>query len=208
MVKAVILGGFWPRVARVHLPKSAIKFDKVQAGTIQRENTAKEFKFFDIGNTGERVFLHPASILFGEASWKSPFVTYFQKQATTKIFLRDATEVSLWFFRPSYFQFLPFYGNNKETDLDYSKCLGPYVCPPTLRWSRFREPHRRWFDGWYPRCFRKVKGMASNWDPRESITVCSLLPVTVTPGLRKTHVKHAVDYWTCNLHVVLRMARP
>ena len=95
LVKAVILGGFWPRVARVHLPKSAIKFDKVQAGTIQRENTAKEFKFFDIGNAGERVFLHPASILFGEASWKSPFVTYFQKQATTKIFLRDATEVSL-----------------------------------------------------------------------------------------------------------------
>jgi len=114
LVKAVILGGLWPRVARVSLPKSAIKFDKVQAGTVQRENTAKEFKFFDIsssesgggggGGAGggrdrgrdERVFLHPASVLFGASVWKSPFVVYFQKQATTKIFLRDATEVPIY----------------------------------------------------------------------------------------------------------------
>ena len=92
LLKAVIAGGLWPRVARVHLPKSAVKFDKVQAGAVQRENTANEFKFFDIG-TG-RVFLHPASILFSNAVWKSPFVAYFQKHSTTKVFLRDATEVN------------------------------------------------------------------------------------------------------------------
>lgn len=91
LLKAVILGGFWPRVARVHLPKSAIKFDRVQAGTIQRENTAKEYKLYDLKEG--RVFLHPGSILFGESAWKSPFVTYFAKHATTKVFLRDATEV-------------------------------------------------------------------------------------------------------------------
>lgn len=94
LLKAVIAGGLWPRVARVHLPKSAVKFDKVQAGAIQRENTANEFKFFDIG-TG-RVFLHPASILFSNAVWKSPFVAYFQKHMTTKVFLRDATEIPLY----------------------------------------------------------------------------------------------------------------
>jgi ATP-dependent RNA helicase DHX57 len=33
LVKAVILGGLWPRVARVSLPSSAIKFDKIQAGS-------------------------------------------------------------------------------------------------------------------------------------------------------------------------------
>lgn len=33
LVKAVILGGLWPRVARVNLPQSAIKFDKVSAGS-------------------------------------------------------------------------------------------------------------------------------------------------------------------------------
>ncbi|KAI0076064.1 P-loop containing nucleoside triphosphate hydrolase protein [Panus rudis PR-1116 ss-1] len=106
LIKAVILGGLWPRVARVHLPRSAIKFDRVQAGTVQRENTAKQFKFFDIttarstSETDEaqsnRVFLHPSSVLFGQAVWKSPFVTYFQKQMTSKVWLRDATEVPMY----------------------------------------------------------------------------------------------------------------
>ncbi|OSD00833.1 P-loop containing nucleoside triphosphate hydrolase protein [Trametes coccinea BRFM310] len=122
LVKAVILGGLWPRVARVHLPKSAIKFDRVQAGTVQRENTAKEFRMYDIrsgggsgsqaagqgpvgggpgpgrggGGGGERVFLHPASVLFGATAWRSPFLTYFQKQMTSKVFLRDATEVPIY----------------------------------------------------------------------------------------------------------------
>jgi len=91
LLKAVILGGLWPRVARVHLPKSAIKFDKVQAGTIQRENTAREYKIFDLREG--RVFLHPASVLFDAAAWKSPFLVYFHKYMSTKIFLRDATEV-------------------------------------------------------------------------------------------------------------------
>lgn len=92
LVKGVILGGFWPRVGRVSLPKSAIKFDRIQAGAIQRENTAKEFKIYDL-KEGSRVFLHPASILFEANAWKSSFLTYFQKQMTSKMFLRDATEV-------------------------------------------------------------------------------------------------------------------
>ena len=91
LIKAVILGGLWPRIARVHLPSSAIKFDKVQAGTVQRENTAKEYKMYDPRHG--RVFLHPSSVLFGESRWKSPFLAYFQMQATTKVFVRGATEV-------------------------------------------------------------------------------------------------------------------
>lgn len=93
LVKAVILGGLWPRVARVHLPKSAIKFDRVQGGTVQRENTAKEFKIYDL--RGGRVFLHPASVLFSATAWKSPFSAYFHKHMTGKVFLRDATEASI-----------------------------------------------------------------------------------------------------------------
>ncbi|KAG1889461.1 P-loop containing nucleoside triphosphate hydrolase protein [Suillus subluteus] len=94
IVKAVILGGLWPRVAQVHLPRSAIKFDKVQAGTVQRENTAKEYKIHDL--TDVRVFLHPSSVLFGESTWKSPFLAYFQKQMTSKVFIRGATQVPMY----------------------------------------------------------------------------------------------------------------
>lgn len=97
LVKGVILGGLWPRIARVHLPKSAIKFDKIQAGTVQRENTAKEFKLYDLRDG--RVFLHPASVLFGATAWKSPFLVYFHKHMTSKVFLRDATEVTNYLYQ-------------------------------------------------------------------------------------------------------------
>ncbi|KIK70609.1 hypothetical protein GYMLUDRAFT_148068 [Collybiopsis luxurians FD-317 M1] len=94
LLKAIVLGGLWPRVTQVHLPKSAIKFDKVQGGSVQRENTAKEYKLFDLRDG--RVFLHPSSVLFGHASWKSPFAVYFNKVMTTKLFIRDATEIPVW----------------------------------------------------------------------------------------------------------------
>ena len=94
LVKAVMLGGLWPRVARVHLPRDAIKFDKVSAGTVQRENSAKEFKMYDLREG--RVFLHPGSVLFGASAWKVPFLFYFHKHATSKVFLRDASEVTFF----------------------------------------------------------------------------------------------------------------
>ena len=41
--------------------------------------------------------MHPTSILFAEAGGlKSGFVTYFAKAETSKVFLRDATEVSFF----------------------------------------------------------------------------------------------------------------
>jgi ATP-dependent RNA helicase DHX57 len=59
------------------------------------------------------VFLHPASILFTNASWRSPFITYFGKHKTSKVFLRDATEVrvltSLRFSRAKRGQQIPIY---------------------------------------------------------------------------------------------------
>jgi ATP-dependent RNA helicase DHX57 len=91
LLKSIILAGLWPNVARVHLPKSAIKFDKVQAGTVQRENTAKEFKTYDLKEA--RVFIHPASICFENAAWKSGILAYFSKFETSKVFLKDVTEV-------------------------------------------------------------------------------------------------------------------
>ncbi|KZT69049.1 P-loop containing nucleoside triphosphate hydrolase protein [Daedalea quercina L-15889] len=95
LLKAVILGALWPQVARAVLPSSAVKFDRVQAGTVQRENTAREFRLYDMKG-GERVFVHPSSVLFSEAAWRAPFATYFQKQATSKVFLRDVTEVPIY----------------------------------------------------------------------------------------------------------------
>ena len=41
-----------------------------------------------------RVFIHPSSVLFSEAGFKSGYLAYFAKAETSKVFLRDATEVS------------------------------------------------------------------------------------------------------------------
>lgn len=68
-------------------------FDKVQAGTIERDHEAREYKLFD---NAERVFVHPQSIMFDAmGTQKSRFFAYFAKSMTTKVFLRDVTEVSL-----------------------------------------------------------------------------------------------------------------
>jgi len=45
------------------------------------------------GVAQERVFPHPASVMFHQGELPSPWVVYFEKAATSKVFLRDATVV-------------------------------------------------------------------------------------------------------------------
>ena len=92
LIKSIILGGLWPRVAQVVLPDSAVKFDKVQAGTVRRENEAHEFRLYEIDEKS-RLFIHPSSVMFSHTSWKTPFVTYFNRRMTSKMYLMDVTEV-------------------------------------------------------------------------------------------------------------------
>jgi HrpA-like RNA helicase len=91
LVKAVIVGGLYPRVARIALP--AAQFERLHAGAIQKEHEAREVKFFD---SAGRVFLHPSSVLFSESGWRKGYLAYFSKAETSKVFLRDATEVPMY----------------------------------------------------------------------------------------------------------------
>ncbi|KAF9486472.1 P-loop containing nucleoside triphosphate hydrolase protein [Pholiota conissans] len=94
LIKAAMLGGLWPRIVRVDLPEKNIKYDKVSAGTVRRENIATDYKMFDLKEG--RVFLHPGSVLFGTSNWKPPFLFYFHKHMSSKVFLRDATKVPVY----------------------------------------------------------------------------------------------------------------
>ena len=152
LVKAIILGGLWSRVARVSLPKGAIKFDRVQAGTVQRVNEAKEYRFYDINKTSDgqsRMFLHPSSILFHSAEWKSPFVAYFQKQMTTKLYLQGISEVifvnMLSYIEPNNYHF-----------------PGPGLRAPVVRRSSQRRPYRGRIDYWRKGCGREAQSLAPN----------------------------------------------
>jgi ATP-dependent RNA helicase DHX57 len=91
LLKAIVLAALYPRVARVSLARGALKFDQTAGGAVQRENAAKEYKVFDMRR--ERVWIHPASVMFGEAAWKSGLIVSFQRVATGKVYLRDVTEV-------------------------------------------------------------------------------------------------------------------
>ena len=64
--------------------------DIADEGDAQHE--AKEVKMFDQAG---RVFIHPSSVLFSESGFRSGYLAYFAKAETSKVFLRDATEVSL-----------------------------------------------------------------------------------------------------------------
>lgn len=107
LIKSIIFGGLNPNVAKIKMPDT--KYDKVLAGTVEREKDAREIKYYvkDEGNTKHgcvyvqvlnkkvlgRVFLHPSSILFNNNSYNSLFLTYFSRMTTSKTFIRDGTEV-------------------------------------------------------------------------------------------------------------------
>jgi hypothetical protein len=54
LLKAILVGAFWPRIVRIRLPDA--KFEKVQAGSVAKEHEAREVKYYDsVDNT--RVFI-------------------------------------------------------------------------------------------------------------------------------------------------------
>jgi ATP-dependent RNA helicase DHX57 len=111
LLKAILVGAFWPRVVRIRLPDA--KFEKVQAGSVAKEHEAREVKYYDSVDNS-RVFIvspfcwvhqraqysikehqqHPGSILFHENNLKPGYITFFHRAETSKVFLFDATPVS------------------------------------------------------------------------------------------------------------------
>ncbi|PHZ15236.1 P-loop containing nucleoside triphosphate hydrolase protein [Rhizopus microsporus ATCC 52813] len=92
LVKSVIFAGLNPNVVKIKLPDT--KYDKVLSGTVEREKEAREIKYYT--KDDGRVFIHPSSLLFSNNSYQSLFLTYFSKMTTSKIFIRDGTEVPLY----------------------------------------------------------------------------------------------------------------
>ncbi|KAF9159217.1 hypothetical protein DFQ26_006804 [Actinomortierella ambigua] len=92
LVKAVILSGLYPNVIKVKMPDA--KFDKMIGGTVERETVVKEIRMFT--QDDGRVFLHPSSILFHNNQFPVPFLVYFSKLETTKVFIHDATMLSMY----------------------------------------------------------------------------------------------------------------
>ena len=121
VLKAAICAGLYPNIVKVKLPQK--RYQEVSGGAFEKDSKAKEIKFYTgssnsnntAGNnnsnndkdknnnkistnnstTNNRVFLHPASCMFtkGSRSYRVPWLVYYQKVQTSKVFLRDATMV-------------------------------------------------------------------------------------------------------------------
>ena len=90
LIRAVICAGLYPNVARVQKPDT--KYAETVGGAMAKNALAKEFKFFT--DPDGRVFLHPSSVNFTENDWIAPWLVYHNKQATSKVFIRDSTMVT------------------------------------------------------------------------------------------------------------------
>lgn len=100
--RALLLAALYPSVVRIVHPQ--LKYDKSIAGTVEREAEARQVRFLD--SEGQRVFLHPSSVLFSQNKFTSGFLASFRRgvsqhkdngtSASEKIYLRDVTEVPMF----------------------------------------------------------------------------------------------------------------
>ena len=89
LLRALIAASFNPQIARIQLPDK--KYAAGIAGAVELDPSAREIKYFNQENG--RVFVHPSSSLFSAQTFphNASFVAYFNKMATSKIFIRDLT---------------------------------------------------------------------------------------------------------------------
>jgi ATP-dependent RNA helicase DHX57 len=89
LIRALIAGAFNPQLARIEFPDK--KFAPSMSGAIELDPEARTIKFFNQENG--RVFVHPSSTLFGAQTFAggAVYMSYFNKMATSKIFIRELT---------------------------------------------------------------------------------------------------------------------
>jgi ATP-dependent RNA helicase DHX57 len=86
----IVCAGLYPNVVKVINP--AATYHEVGSGTLRDDVESRELKFRIEG--GSRCFVHPASVNFSQGEFKSPWLVYCEKMETTKVYIRDSTEVS------------------------------------------------------------------------------------------------------------------
>ena len=96
LIRALIAGAFNPQIVRIEFPDK--KFAPSISGAVELDPEARTIKFFNQENG--RVFVHPGSTLFGAQNFVSgaAYMSYFNKMATSKIFIRELTRKSIPLF--------------------------------------------------------------------------------------------------------------
>ena len=116
LIRALIAGAFNPQLARIDFPDK--KYAASVSGAVELDPEAKTIKYFNQDNG--RVFVHPSSTLFDAQSFPGDavYMSYFNKMATSKVFIRDLTRKPLFYPFP----------------------LSPYQTNPTTSFQRLHPP--------------------------------------------------------------------
>ena len=92
LIRALIAAAFNPQLARIEFPDK--KFAPSMSGAVELDPEARTIKFFNQDNG--RVFVHPSSTLFAAQTFVggAVYMSYFNKMATSKVFVRELTRKS------------------------------------------------------------------------------------------------------------------
>lgn len=91
LLSAIICAALFPNLVKVLTPGKV--YVQTAAGAIPKPFKAEDLKFKTKGDG--YVNLHPSSINYNEADFKSPYLVYQEKMKTSKIFIHDSTMVSI-----------------------------------------------------------------------------------------------------------------
>ena len=87
----------------VRIQRTSVKYLETAEGALEKMGEAKELKFFIRPNSDsnmeskeERVFIHPSSANFTVGNYSCPWLVYNSLVRTSKAFLRDITECTLY----------------------------------------------------------------------------------------------------------------
>ena len=107
IVRSMLVASLSPtQIVRVQRPST--KYTETVEGAVEKEGKANELKFFIRGgsdddtpttthrNNEERVFIHPSSNNFAIGSYSCPWLVYHRLVRTSKAFVSDATDFSLY----------------------------------------------------------------------------------------------------------------
>jgi len=89
LLRSLIAGAFNPQLARIDFPDK--KFAQSVSGAVELDPEARTIKYFNQENG--RVFVHPSSTMFDAQTFpgNAAYMSYFNKMATSKVFIRDLT---------------------------------------------------------------------------------------------------------------------
>ena len=101
LIRALIAGAFNPQLVRIDFPDK--KFAASMSGAVELDPEARTIKYFNQDNG--RVFVHPSSTLFDAQGFAggAVYMSYFNKMATSKVFIRDLTRKLIHIIVAAYF---------------------------------------------------------------------------------------------------------